>query len=102
MNVLHRNCKTDIKEFLHVIVTQLLAPDLKEKVQKVCKYYAHKSRKAFFPDTSCSLTNLPSWQGFLPDEHYLGLVTSADNGSFLMATTSVMNFANRIILIGIT
>ena len=51
MNVLHRNCKTDIKEFLHVIVTQLLAPDLKEKVQKVCKYYAHKPRKAFFPET---------------------------------------------------
>ena len=60
MNVLHRNCKTDIKEFLHVIVTQLLAPDLKEKVQKVCKYYAHKPRKAFFPEIvmHSSLENL--------------------------------------------
>ena len=37
--------------------------------------------------------NLPS---------YLGVVTWLDNGNFLVATTSVMNFATRIILIGTT
>ena len=45
--MLHRNCKTDIKEFLHVIVAQLLAPDLKEKVKKCVNIMLRSPEKHF-------------------------------------------------------